>query len=80
MVSREQAASHDVVVAADVFIYVGRIDALCAEVKRILRPRGLFAFSVEALELIAANACCRRRDARICACSRAAALRIRRPT
>jgi predicted TPR repeat methyltransferase len=40
----------DLVLAADVFIYVGDIDAVFAGVRAALRPGGQFAFSVEALE------------------------------
>lgn len=45
---REQAL--DLVLAADVFIYVGALEAVFAEVERLLAPQGLFAFSVEALD------------------------------
>lgn len=48
----EPDASYDVVVAADVFIYVGSIDAIVAEIRRILRPGGRFVFSAEALATI----------------------------
>jgi predicted TPR repeat methyltransferase len=37
----------DLVLAADVFIYMGDLAALFAEVARLLRPGGLFAFSLE---------------------------------
>jgi predicted TPR repeat methyltransferase len=50
MMQGEPAASYDLIVAADVFIYVGRLDGIVTEVKRLLRPGGLFGFSVEALE------------------------------
>jgi len=50
MVEAEPASSYDLVTAADVFIYVGRLDALFNEVSRLLRPNGLFAFSVESLD------------------------------
>lgn len=39
---------HDLVVAADVFIYVGRLDAVFAGVRRVLAPGGRFVFTVEA--------------------------------
>ena len=42
-----QAASCDLVVAADVFIYLGDLEAVFEGVRRCLRPAGLFAFSVE---------------------------------
>lgn len=57
MMRGEDASTYDVVVAADVFIYVGKIDEVVAEAKRLLRPGGLFVFSVEALEAqVAADA------------------------
>ncbi len=39
--------SADVVCAADVFIYIGALDALFAHAARVLRPGGLFTFSTE---------------------------------
>ena len=42
------AARHDLVVAADVFIYIGDLDAVFAGVRRVLEPGGGFVFSVEA--------------------------------
>jgi predicted TPR repeat methyltransferase len=51
----DEAARHtfyDVVTAADVFIYVGKIDAAVAAIRQVLRPGGLFAFSAEAAEPI----------------------------
>lgn len=44
-----QAASFDLVVAVDVFVYVGVLDAIFAESHRVLRPGGMFAFSVESV-------------------------------
>ncbi len=41
-------ARFDLTVAADVFIYLGDLAALFADVARVLRPGGLFAFSIEA--------------------------------
>ena len=37
----------DLIVSADVFIYVGEISAVFAQIARLLKPHGLFAFSVE---------------------------------
>lgn len=48
----EPAASFDLVTAADTFIYVGKLDAVFREVKRLLAAGGLFAFSAEALEAL----------------------------
>ena len=38
---------HDLVIAADVFIYVGALEPVFDGVRRVLRTGGLFAFSVE---------------------------------
>jgi predicted TPR repeat methyltransferase len=46
----EPEASFDVVVAADVFVYVGQLDAVVAQAHRVLRPGGLFACSLETME------------------------------
>jgi predicted TPR repeat methyltransferase len=46
----EPAASFDLIVSADVFIYIGRLDTVVSEAARLLRAGGLFAFSVEALQ------------------------------
>ncbi len=40
-------ARYDLIAAADVFIYVGELDAVFAGVARVLRPGGVFCFSVE---------------------------------
>ena len=45
-----KAASFDLIVAADVFVYLGDLAAIFAEARRLLRPAGLFAFTVEAAE------------------------------
>jgi predicted TPR repeat methyltransferase len=48
-VNELDAAAHstDLIVAADVFVYVGDLDRAFANVARTLAPEGLFAFSVE---------------------------------
>jgi len=46
----DTAGRHDVVVAADVFIYLGDLAPVFAGVRRVLQPGGVFAFSVEALD------------------------------
>ncbi len=43
-------ASLDLVLAADVLIYLGELDPLFAAVRRVLRPGGVFAFSIEQVE------------------------------
>ncbi|GJE17296.1 class I SAM-dependent DNA methyltransferase [Methylobacterium marchantiae] len=45
--TEEAAESADLVVAADVFIYVGGLTRVMAETARILRPSGLVAFTVQ---------------------------------
>lgn len=41
------ATQFDVIVAADVFIYIGELEAVFAETARLARPGALFAFSIE---------------------------------
>ncbi|MCB2081229.1 MAG: tetratricopeptide repeat protein [Rickettsiales bacterium] len=48
---QQQNADFDLVIAADVFIYVGALEEVFAEVTRILKPGGWFAFSVEIPEV-----------------------------
>ena len=43
------AGNFDWVVAADVFVYVGVLDSIFTQVKRVVKCGGFFAFSVEAL-------------------------------
>lgn len=52
MMRGEEASSYDVVVAADVFVYLGMLDEIVAEAKRLLRVGGYFMFSVEALDAL----------------------------
>lgn len=47
---RAEAPAYDLVTSADVFIYIGRLDAVFSDVARNLVPGGLFVFSVERLE------------------------------
>lgn len=42
-----QTEAADLVIAADVFIYVGALDELFPQVRRILAPGGVFAFTLE---------------------------------
>ena len=46
----ERPQGFDIAVAADVFVYLGDLDATFAATAAALRPGGLFAFSVEACE------------------------------
>lgn len=43
----ELRGPYDLVTAADVFVYIGALDAMFAAIAGILAPGGLFAFSVE---------------------------------
>lgn len=47
---QDRTAHHDAIVAADVFIYVGKLDAVVAQAHRTLKPGGWLAFSIEAME------------------------------
>ncbi|MEN8207540.1 MAG: tetratricopeptide repeat protein [Pseudomonadota bacterium] len=44
---RKYNNAYDLILAADVFIYVGRLDQVFEATTRTLRPGGLFAFSIE---------------------------------
>jgi predicted TPR repeat methyltransferase len=44
------ASRHDLVLSADVFIYIGDLDAVFTGVRRVLQPQGLFVCSVETLD------------------------------
>jgi predicted TPR repeat methyltransferase len=50
MTQQEASASYEVVTAADVFVYLGQLDNIIAEVSRLLVTDGVFAFSVEAAD------------------------------
>ena len=52
MMRGEEASSYDVIVAADVFVYLGMLDEIVAEAGRLLRAGGYFMFSVEALDAL----------------------------
>jgi len=56
MMRQEAAASYDVVMAADTFIYLGNLDGVAREARRLLRPGGYFVFSAEALEALPLSA------------------------
>jgi len=45
-----QNGRYDLIVAADVFVYIGDLAPVFAQVHRVLRPHGGFCFSVEASE------------------------------
>ena len=46
--SEAERGCFDLVVAADVFVYIGSLDRVCREVGRLLRPGGWLAFTVQA--------------------------------
>lgn len=50
MLQGEPGSSYDVVIAADVFVYLGRLDEVIGEIRRLLGAGGIFAFSAEALQ------------------------------
>ncbi|MES2071710.1 MAG: tetratricopeptide repeat protein [Pseudomonadota bacterium] len=52
MMEREAGATYDVVTSADVFIYIGKLDAVFEQARRLLKQGGYFAFSAEALEAL----------------------------
>lgn len=52
LLNKEPPASHDVITAADVLIYVGKLDSVVEAISRALRPEGMFAFSAEAVEFL----------------------------
>ena len=45
-----EVSAYDLIIAADVFVYIGKLDDIFAASHRALRPGGIFAFSVEADE------------------------------
>lgn len=52
MMHGEPASSYDVIIAADVLVYLGALDEIVAEARRLLRTGGFLLFSVEALEAL----------------------------
>jgi len=44
---RSTAQRHDLLLAADVYTYLGDLDAVCAGAQRVLEPGGVLCFSVE---------------------------------
>ena len=52
MMRGEKASNYDVIIAADVFVYLGMLDEIVSEARRLLRAGGFFMFSVEALEAL----------------------------
>jgi predicted TPR repeat methyltransferase len=53
MMRGESASSYDLIIAADVFVYLGKLDQVFQEAMRLLRTGGHFAFSVKSIEATA---------------------------
>ena len=56
MMMSEKASSYDAIVAADVFIYIGKLEEIISEIKRLIAPGGIFAFSVESPDSLSIEA------------------------
>ncbi len=56
MMRGEATSSYDMIIAADVFVYLGRLDEIVSEAGRLLRAGGYFLFSVEALDALSGGA------------------------
>ncbi|MFZ6644980.1 tetratricopeptide repeat protein [Undibacterium sp. TJN25] len=50
MMKKEADASYDVITSADVFIYIGRLEGVFEQARRLLKPDAYFAFSAESLD------------------------------
>lgn len=47
---KEATHHYDVIVSADVFVYIGKLDEVMEEARRNLKPGGLLTFSVESMD------------------------------
>ena len=56
MMQAEAPSRYDVVSAADVFVYLGNLDEVAVQARRLLRSGGHFAFSVESLDALTNDA------------------------
>lgn len=52
MIQNEPDGDYDLIAATDVFIYIGKLDGIFREAKRILKPQGILAFSTESLDAL----------------------------
>jgi predicted TPR repeat methyltransferase len=52
MMQSEHASSFDAIIAADIFVYLGKLDEIISEAKRLLCRTGVFAFSIETVEIM----------------------------
>jgi predicted TPR repeat methyltransferase len=50
MMQAEPASDYDLIIAADVFVYVGRLNEIIGEIRRLLSTGGIVAFSTETTE------------------------------
>ncbi|MDE2594079.1 MAG: tetratricopeptide repeat protein [Burkholderiales bacterium] len=50
MMRSEPSAHYDLIVAADVFVYLGQLEGVIEQAKRLLKPQGQLYFSVESLD------------------------------
>ena len=50
MMKGTTSSQYDLIIAADVFVYIGKLDEIMEQAKRLLRPGGTFAFSVKSME------------------------------
>jgi len=55
MMHAEPASSYGLVIAADVFVYAGKLDEIVGEIKRLLSAGGIFAFSTESMEAVSGS-------------------------
>jgi predicted TPR repeat methyltransferase len=55
MMKDEEGAKYDVIIAADVFIYIGQLEDIMSEARRLLRTGGYFMFSVETHDELSGN-------------------------
>lgn len=55
MMQTQADHAYDVIVAADVFVYIGNLLKVLEEAKRVLRPGGFFCFTVESLDHLVAE-------------------------
>ncbi|TXT25729.1 MAG: methyltransferase type 12 [Gallionellaceae bacterium] len=56
MMRGEESSSYDLILAADVFVYLGKLDEIVSEAARLLRAEGYCMFSVEALDALPGGA------------------------
>jgi|CXWL01.1.fsa_nt_gi predicted TPR repeat methyltransferase len=55
MMRNEHTSSYDLIIAADVFVYLGKLDEIIRDAKRLISPNGMLAFSIEAIYPFSGN-------------------------